>query len=184
VQWIPIMSPHTVRGTQVAFAEKYWLLTWAHKLKTGEDWYPCIHFVSVFALSYSLCSYFAKTLDSRKDRTDNIFMTMNWSHLELPPSQWGQLSQESSQIGTRLLPPGDNFPNWTRPSAWPRLLVPPVMRPTRRHPWLNCLTIHTFVPCPQFFCLLKPIAHVCTPKMAEDELSAYSAFSCGMSHAG
>jgi hypothetical protein len=35
--------------------------------------------------------------------------------------------------------------------------------------------MHTFVPCPQFFCLLKPIAHVCTLKMAEDELSAYSA---------
>jgi hypothetical protein len=37
--------------------------------------------------------------------------------------------------------------------------------------------MHTFVPCPQFFCLLKPIAHVCTPKMAEDELSAYSVSS-------
>jgi hypothetical protein len=33
----------------------------------------------------------------------------------------------------------------------------------------------TFVPCPQFFCLLKLIAHVCTPKTAEDELSAHSA---------
>jgi hypothetical protein len=35
--------------------------------------------------------------------------------------------------------------------------------------------MHTFVPCLQSFCLLKPIAHVCTPKMAEDELSAYPA---------
>jgi hypothetical protein len=42
------------------------------------------------------------------------------------------------------------------------------------HTWdWDCLTMHTFGPCPQFFCLLKPIAHVCTPKMAEDELSAY-----------
>jgi hypothetical protein len=49
-------------------------------------------------------------LDSKKDKTDNIFMTMNWSHLELPHSQRGQLSQESSQTGTRFLPPGDNFP--------------------------------------------------------------------------
>jgi hypothetical protein len=40
--------------------------------------------------------------------------------------------------------------------------------------------MHTFVPCPQFFCLIKHIAHVCTLKMAEDELSAYSASSQGM----
>jgi hypothetical protein len=31
----------------------------------------------------------------------------------------------------------------------------------------DCLTMHTFVPCPPFFYLLKPTAHVCTPKMAE-----------------
>jgi hypothetical protein len=41
----------------------------------------------------------------------------------------------------------------------------------------DCLTMHTFVPCPQFFCLLKPITHVCTPKMAEDELSDCSTSS-------
>jgi hypothetical protein len=45
----------------------------------------------------------------------------------------------------------------------------------------DCLIMHTIVPCPQFFCLLKPVAHVCTPKMAEAELSAYSASSHGMS---
>jgi hypothetical protein len=38
------------------------------------------------------------------------------------------------------------------------------------------LTKHTFVPCSQLFCLLKPIAHVCAAKMAEDGLSAYSLF--------
>jgi hypothetical protein len=43
--------------------------------------------------------------------------------------------------------------------------------------------MHTFVPCPQFFCLLEPIAHVCTLKMAEGELSAYSASSHSMSRA-
>jgi hypothetical protein len=41
----------------------------------------------------------------------------------------------------------------------------------------------TFVPCPQLFCLLKPIAPVYTPKMAEDELSAYYASSYGMAQA-
>jgi hypothetical protein len=48
------------------------------------------------------------------------------------------------------------------------------------HDW-DCLAIHTFVPCPQFFLLLKTVAHVCTLKMAEDELSASSASSHGMS---
>jgi hypothetical protein len=73
--------------------------------------------------------------------------------------------------------------NWTRPPAGPRLGALPVMTPgpTRPYLWLNCLTMHTFVPCPQFFLPLKPIAHVCTLRMAKDELSAYSASSCGMS---
>jgi hypothetical protein len=30
-------------------------------------------------------------------------------------------------------------------------------QPERTYDW-NFLTIHTLVPCPQFFCLLKPIA--------------------------
>jgi hypothetical protein len=61
------------------------------------------------------------------------------------------------------------FQNWTRPPHWPRLLCK-----SQLHLWLNCLTTHTFVPCPQFFCLFKPVAQVCTPKMAEDDLSAHS----------
>jgi hypothetical protein len=44
------------------------------------------------------------------------------------------------------------------------------------------LTMHSFVPCPQLYCLLKPTAHVYTPKMAEDGLKTYSASSQGMSH--
>jgi hypothetical protein len=120
-----------------------------NELTTGKGWHLCVHFVSIFVLSHSLYSHFTITLDSRKDKTDNIFMTMNWSHLELSPSQGGQLSQESSQRVTRLLPPCDNFPELeqtTRPPAWPRLLASPVMRPTRPHLWLNCLTMHTFCP--------------------------------------
>jgi hypothetical protein len=35
-------------------------------------------------------------------------------------------------------------------------------------------------PLPPVLCLLKPIAHVCAPKMAEDELSAYPASSKSM----
>jgi hypothetical protein len=77
-------------STQTAFAEKHWLLTLAHKL-AEETWHACLHFVSVFALHHFLYSRFIITLDSKSDRTDNIFMTINWGHLELPPSQWGQL---------------------------------------------------------------------------------------------
>jgi hypothetical protein len=112
-------------------------LTWAHKLlKVGKAWHLCLHFVSVFALSLSLYSHFTITLDSKKDKTDT-FMTMNWSHLELPPSQWGPLSQESSQKRTRLLTPGDNFPELdqtTRPLASPRLTAPPV-KTNQTTPW-------------------------------------------------
>jgi hypothetical protein len=48
---------------------------------------------------------------------------------------------------------------------------------------MNFLTMHTFVPYTQIFCLFKPTAHVGTPKMAEDEMSAYSASSHGMPQA-
>jgi hypothetical protein len=100
-------------------------------------------------------------------------MTMNWGpRLGLPPPSEDNypknpLKQEpyySLQVMT--------FQNWTRPSAWqiagsasqeptrqpawPRLLTPPVMRPTRLHLWLDCLTMYNFVPCPQIFCLFKP----------------------------
>jgi hypothetical protein len=46
--------------------------------------------------------------------------------------------------------------------------------------WNRC-TMYAFVPCLQFFCIFKPITHVCTLKMAEDELNAYSASSLSMS---
>jgi hypothetical protein len=49
--------------------------------------------------------------------------------------------------------------NWT---CLTRLPAPSVMRPNKLYLWLNNLTMHTLVPCPQFFCLFKPIAHVCT----------------------
>jgi hypothetical protein len=52
-------------------------------------------------------------------------------------------------------------------------------QPDHTYDW-GCFTMHNFVPCLQFFCLLKPIAHDCNPKMAKDELSAYSASSHGM----
>jgi hypothetical protein len=41
-----------------------------------------LHFVSVFALSHSLCSHFAITLGSRKDRIDNIFMARDRNYLQ------------------------------------------------------------------------------------------------------
>jgi hypothetical protein len=36
--------------------------------------------------------------------------------------------------------------------------------PTRSHLCLGLFTIHTFVSCPQFFCLLEPIVNVSTPR--------------------
>jgi hypothetical protein len=33
---------------------------------------------------------------------------------------------------------------------------------TMSHLWLEPFAMHAFVPCPQFFCLLKPTASVCT----------------------
>jgi hypothetical protein len=33
-------------------------------------WHPCLYFVSVFALSHSLGSHLAATVESRKNRTD------------------------------------------------------------------------------------------------------------------
>jgi hypothetical protein len=45
-------------------------------------------------------------------------------------------------------------------------------------------TVSLCIPCPPplVLCLLKPVAHVWTLKMAEDGLSVYSASSPGMSH--
>jgi hypothetical protein len=69
-----------VRGAQVAFAEKQWLLIWAHKLtKNKRNLASFLHFVAAFALSHPLSSHFTITLDSRKDRTDIIFMTRDWN---------------------------------------------------------------------------------------------------------
>jgi hypothetical protein len=141
----------TVRSAQTAFAEQHWLLTWVHKLtKNRRSLASLPPFVSVFALQpFSLKSLY-NHFDSKKDRTDNIFMTMNWSYLKLPPFQWGQLFQESSQTGPDHLPDQDCMPtsheNNQTTADW------------------DCVTIHAFVPCPHFFCLFKPIAHVCTPE--------------------
>jgi hypothetical protein len=58
-------------------------------------------------------------------------MTMNWSHLELPPSQWRQLSQESSQTGTRLFPLGDNFPELDQ-TTWLTKIAGPTSHETNQ----------------------------------------------------
>jgi hypothetical protein len=65
----------------------------------------------------------------------------------------------------------------TGPRLWPHHSWD---QPNHTCDWV-CLTMHTFVPYPQFFCLFKFIAHVCTLKRAEDELSTHSASSFGMS---
>jgi hypothetical protein len=47
--------------------------------------------------------------------------------------------------------------------------------PPRSHLWLILFTIHTFVPCPQFFCLLKPIPNVYTPRSLGFSFSLWTA---------
>jgi hypothetical protein len=55
------------------FVEKHHLIAWAYKLTKSTA--ALLHFVFVFDLSHPLCSYFAITLDSRKNRTNNKFVT-------------------------------------------------------------------------------------------------------------
>jgi hypothetical protein len=64
-------------------------LRWWHTLIAKTCLIPA-SILYVFALSHSLAGCFTTTLDSKKDRTDNTFMTRNQSHLELLPSQWEQ----------------------------------------------------------------------------------------------
>jgi hypothetical protein len=62
---IPCRHWGIVKVLKTAFADKHWLLTWAHKLtKTRRKiWLLCLHF-SVSAVGHSL----AVTLESREDR--------------------------------------------------------------------------------------------------------------------
>jgi hypothetical protein len=45
-----------------------------------------LHFESVFALSHSLFSHLASSLESREDKTDNIFMMWNQNCPQQKPS--------------------------------------------------------------------------------------------------
>jgi hypothetical protein len=81
-------------------------------------------------------------------------------------------SRSNHLMGTRLPPSSDDIFSGT-----PLETLGLRYWSTRTHLWLNCLAMYTFIPCLQFFCLLKPIACVCTLKMAEDKLSAHSASS-------
>jgi hypothetical protein len=57
-----------IRSGQTAFAEKHGLLAQAHELtKSRRKSMVSLHFISIFALSHSLCNHFAITLDSRKE---------------------------------------------------------------------------------------------------------------------
>jgi hypothetical protein len=82
-------------------------------------------------------------LDSRKDRTDNIFITRKKTPtVDLP--------QDGIQFLEQRL-------RW----SWQ-------MRP---HQWLELFNYLYLCPLPLVLCLLEVIAHVCPQKMAKDELS-------------
>jgi hypothetical protein len=82
--------------------------------------------------------------------------------MELPPSQWGQLSQKSSQTGTRLLLPGDNLAKLEQTTCLTKTASPTSHETNQTTLWVGLLNYARLCPRPQFFCLLKPIARVCT----------------------
>jgi hypothetical protein len=70
-----------VGNGELDFNENHGLLTWAHKLpKNGKSLISLLHFAFVLTLNHSPCSHFAIILDSRKYRTDNIFMTKDGNY--------------------------------------------------------------------------------------------------------
>jgi hypothetical protein len=97
--------------------------------------------LSVFASA----NHLATTLESRKDRNDQ-------SHLY----------DKEPKLPPKVEPPLDG------PLAWLWITTPePLLEPWTEimaTPDWDCLTMHTFVLCPQFFCLLKPEARVCTQR--------------------
>jgi hypothetical protein len=147
-----------IRGTQTAFAEKHWLflgpMNW---LMAGEKHGTCPPFCiclcsKPFSLQ-SLCNH----LGFQEDR----FLTSSWQGTETTPSNrppaWLQI--------TTLEPlPEQGLSAWS----------------IRTHLWLGLLNYAYLGPLSPVLCLLKPIAHVCILKMAEDGLSAYSASSHSM----
>jgi hypothetical protein len=96
-----------------------------------------------------------------------------WSSLPVPHNKNNShpKAEQSFQIGARLLHPGDNFLK-----LWATLWVPPLMRSTRPHLWLNCLCIH-LSHAPNSFVYLNLYSSCLYPKDGKDELSAYSASS-------
>jgi hypothetical protein len=60
---------NNITDAQTVLAEKRGLLTQAQKLTKSrrKSLLSFLHFVSVFALSHSLCSHLATTLESKKD---------------------------------------------------------------------------------------------------------------------
>jgi hypothetical protein len=72
---------------------------------------------------------------------------------------------------TSLWQGADTTPNNRLYSEWnilqtttPEPLPKPELRwwSTQSHLWLGLFTVHAFVPYPQFFCLPRPVANVCT----------------------
>jgi hypothetical protein len=79
------------------FSWKALTSSWAHKLlKTGEVWHPCLHFISIFALSHSLYSHFAPWIPERSELITSLWQGTETSHKE----QW--------RLGGQTTPPDED----------------------------------------------------------------------------
>jgi hypothetical protein len=134
------------------FAKKHWLLTWAHKLTKSrrKPWHSCLHFVSVFADTLQ-----SPWVPERTGLIDNMFTRRDGENC--PKREHRCLLRTAI---TTILEPSENkdWHNDQQATLWPGLFS------------------RAYLPLPApVLPLCKAKAHVCTPKMAEDGLSAYSA---------
>jgi hypothetical protein len=136
-----------VKGAQTTFAEENWLLTWTHELKSRREAWHLSYILHLSFLWAILYSYLAATLESRNDRND--WITSLWQGTPNSRLCFGwtiYLAPDNSRTSPRNL----CLRQW----------------PTRTHLWLGLFNYAYVCPCPQIFCLLKPMTHVCTQKMS------------------
>jgi hypothetical protein len=159
-----------VRGAQTAFAEKHWLFTWAHKLtKNRRSLASRSLFCSCCPLLRAILSWGHLGIVEGQEWS----ITSLWQGTETPisnsgdlqdrhPSKWGQWP-----IIVRLHPGAGAVISW-EPDGSPQWMI--VMPSSLESLWdpldrdsnqldhtcdWDCLTMHTFVPCPQLVAYLK-----------------------------
>jgi hypothetical protein len=122
-------------------------------------------------------------IPGRTGLVDNMFMTrtVGSCRTDPHPSKWGWLphdeaspwSRSNHVLGTRLLPSSDDSTSLelSMNKDWHNSQPGPT-RPLKHTCDWDCVCI-PLTPALSI-CLFEAKAHVCTPKMAEEQLSAYS----------